>query len=121
MKFVLGAQCTNLNRRWFAWILYPAFDGFHNVWTSRIAFDRLPESLRGIVACLEGTPAGTGEHMLEIFLLVTVGALLGMVRFFIVVIDKFGSLRSKIEPVVNELRPINKLFRLGTSSHHHFK
>ena len=58
---------------------------------------------------------GTGEHVLEIFLLFTVEALLGMVGFFIVVIDKFGSLRSKIKPVVNELRPINRLFRLGTS------
>jgi hypothetical protein len=55
-------------------------------------------------------------HVLEIFLLFTVGALLGMVGFVVVVIDKFGSLRSKIEPVVNELRPIDSLFRLGITT-----
>jgi hypothetical protein len=120
MNFVLGAQYTNLNRRWLARILYlVAFDGFHNVWSSRVAFDHLPESLSIILACLKGTPVGTGEHVLNIFLLLfTVGALLGMIGFVIVVIDKFGSLRSKIEPVVNELRPIDSLFRLGTSRNH---
>ena len=92
MNFVLGAQYTNLNRRWLARILYPAFDGFHNVWTSRVAFDRLPESLSSIVACLKGTPLGIGKHVLEIFLLLTVGALLGVIGFVVIVIEKFGSL-----------------------------
>ena len=73
-----------------------------------------------IVWCLKGTPVGTGEHVLEIFLLLTVGALLGMIGFFVVIFDKFGSLRAKIEPIVNKLRPIDSLFRLGTS-HYHFK
>jgi hypothetical protein len=118
MNFVLGAQYTNLNRRWLARILYPAFDGFHNVWTSRIAFDRLLESLSSIVSCLKSTRVGTGKHVLKIFILLAIWTLLGKVRFFIVIIDKFGSLRAEIEPVVNELIPIDSLFRLGMSRYH---
>jgi hypothetical protein len=118
VNVVSSAQYTNLNSRWLARILYPVFDGFHNVWSSRVAFDRFPESLSSIVACLKGNPVRTGEHVLAIFLLLTVGALLGMIGFFVVVFDKFGSLRAKIEPVVNKLRPIDSLFRLGTSRYH---
>ena len=61
---------------------------------------------------------GTGEQVLIFFILLAIGVLLGMIGFFIVVFDKFGSLTAKIEPSVNELRPINSLFRLGTSRYH---
>ena len=118
MDIVLSAQYANLNSRWLTRVLYPAFDGFHNVWSSRVAFDRLPESLTSIISCLKSTPVGTGEHVLKIFILLAIGALLGMIGFFVVVFDKFGSLRAKIEPVVNKLRPIDSLFRLGTSRYH---
>jgi hypothetical protein len=48
----------------------------------------------------------------------SIGALPGMIVFFVIIFDKFGSLRAKIEPVVNELRRIDSLFRLGTSRYH---
>jgi hypothetical protein len=102
--------------RWLTRVLYPSFDGFHNVWSSRVAFDRLPESLTSIVLCLKSTPVGTDEHVLKIYILLAIGALFGMIEFF--VFDQFGSLRAKIEPIVNELRPIDSLFRLGTSRYH---
>ena len=97
---------------------FPAFDGFHNVWSCRIASDCLPESLTCILSCLKSTPVDTGKHVLKIFILLAIGALLGMIGFFVVIFDKFGSLRAKIEPVVNKLRPIDSLFRLGTSRYH---
>jgi len=62
---------------------------------------------------------GTGEHVLKIILL-AIGALHGMIGFFVVIFDKFGSLRAEIEPIMNKLRPIDSLFRLGTSRYHSF-
>jgi hypothetical protein len=94
MDIVLSAQYANLNSRWLTRVLYPAFDGFHNVWSSHVAFDRLPESLTSIVSCLKSTPVGTVEHVLKIFILLAIGALLGMIGFFII-FDKFGSLRAE--------------------------
>jgi hypothetical protein len=36
----------------------------------------------------------------------------------IVIVDKFSSLRAEIEPIGDELRPIDSLFHLGTSCYH---
>jgi hypothetical protein len=41
-----------------------------------------------------------------------------MIGLFVVVFDKFGSLRAEIEPIMNKLRPIDSLFRLDTSRYH---
>jgi hypothetical protein len=124
MNIILSAQYANLNSRSLTQVLYPAFDGFHNVWTSHVAFDRLPESLTSIVARLKSTPVGTGEQVLTVFILLAIGTLLGMIGFVVVVVifNKLSSLRAEIESVVNELRPIDSLFRLGMSSrYYHFK
>ena len=64
---------------------------------------------------------GTGEHVAEVFILLAVGKLLGMIGVVVIVIvvfDKLSSLGAKIEPIVDELRPIDSLFRLGTSRYH---
>jgi hypothetical protein len=103
MDIALSAQYANLNSRWLTRVLYSTFDGFHNVWTSHVAFDRLPESLTSIIACLKSTPVGTGEQVLKVFILLATGTLLGMIGFIVVVFDKLSSLRAEIEPVVNEL------------------
>ena len=81
-------------------------------------FDRLLESLTHIVSSFKSTPVGTGKHVLKILILLAIGALLGMIRFFVVIFYKFVSLRADIEPVVDELRSIDSLFRLGTSRCH---
>ena len=60
VDIVLCANNTNLNSRWLTRIVYPASDGFQKRNTSHVTFDRLPESLTSIVACLESTSVGTG-------------------------------------------------------------
>ena len=60
---------------------------------------------------------GTGEHVAEVFVLLAVGTLLDMIGVIVVVFDKLSSLvgGAEIEPIVDELRLIDSLFRLGTS------
>jgi hypothetical protein len=67
VDIVLRAKNTNLNRRCLTRIFCPASDGFHKRYTSHVAFDRLPESVTSIVACLESTSVRTGEQMAEVF------------------------------------------------------
>ena len=118
MNIVLSAKYANLNSRWLARVLCPSFDGFHKIWTSLVAFDRLLESLTSIVACLKSTHVGTGEHVTEVFILLAIGTLPGMIGVVVIIFDKLSSLGAEIEPVVNELRPIGGLFRLGTLRYH---
>ena len=62
---------------------------------------------------------GTGDHVAKFFILLAVGTLLGMIGVVIIVVfDKLSSLGAEIEPIVDELRPIDSLFRLGTSCYH---
>ena len=108
-----------LHSRWLTRVLCPASDGFHKIWTSNFAFDRLPESLTSIVVCLKtSTPVGSGEHVAEIFILLAVGTLLGMIGVVIVVFDKLSSLGAEIEPIVDKLRPIDSFFCMSTSCYH---
>ena len=92
---VLSAKDANLNSRWLTLVLCPASGGCHKRCTNPIAFDRLPESLTSIVSCLKSTPVGTG-HVTEVFILLSVGTLLGMIGVIVivvvVVIDKLRSL-----------------------------
>jgi hypothetical protein len=79
VAIILSAMYANLNSRWLTRVLCPASDGFHKRWTSHVAFDCLPESLTSIVAYLKSTPVGTGENVAEVFILLAVGTLLGMI------------------------------------------
>ena len=55
--------------------------------------------------------------MADFFILLAVGTLLGMIDV-VVIVDKLSSLGAEIEPIGDELRPIDSLFHLGTSCYH---
>jgi hypothetical protein len=73
-----------------------------------MAFDSLTKSIADTAACLEGTGVGTGAKMAEVF--ISFALSLGRVVIF----DKLSSLSVQIEPVVDELRPIDSLVRQST-------
>ena len=111
MDIVLSAKYANLNSRWLTRVLCPAYDGYHKIWTSHVAFDRLPESLTSIVTCLESTFGGTGEHVAEVFILLVVGTLLGMIGVVVgIVFDKLTPWEPRLSQLWTSLDRLTACF-----------